>query len=49
MVVMRNFNAMLFQYKPSTHLIYKLTGGIIELKFFLGNKYPEEVVRDYHN
>ena len=51
-VYLRNSNGMdvLLDRNNETEIItYKLTGGVIDLKFFIGNeKSPEEVVKMYH-
>ena len=49
-VYLRNFNAMSFEFhsnKPK--LTYRTTGGLFEFKFFLGDKYPETALKQYHS
>ena len=47
-VLFRNLNAMDFVFTSHQQLIFKTTGSIIEFKFFLGNKYPESAIKQYH-
>ena len=58
MVFLRNFNGMdvilnhnIANYNESIPTVtYKITGGVIDLKFFISeSKSPEEVVKAYHN
>ena len=45
---MRNSYGTLFEYNKNKNYIFKMIGGIIEMKFFLCNR-PEECVSLYHN
>lgn len=45
----RNINAMDFIFDSNNGLFFKTIGGIIEMKFFLGDQYPETAIKQYHN
>mmetsp|Transcript_1157 Transcript_1157/g.1052 ORF Transcript_1157/g.1052 Transcript_1157/m.1052 type:complete len:119 (+) Transcript_1157:599-955(+) len=48
-VFLRNINAMDLVFNPDTRMLqYILTGGVMEFKFFLGDKNPETSIRAYH-
>jgi alpha-glucosidase len=48
MVLLRNVNAMDVILNNSKSLTYKITGGILDFNFFLGDNYPETVITSYH-
>ena len=47
-VAMRNSNAMdvIIDYTPG--LTYKMIGGVVDLVFFVGDDYPDTVIKTYH-
>lgn len=47
-VLLNNSNAMEIEYTKSKMLHYRLLGGSINFTIFLGNKYPEAIVKKYH-
>jgi len=49
LTLMRNSNAMDVIVSNSPGLTYKMVGGIIDLVFFIGNEYPDTVLKAYHN
>ena len=50
MMLLRTTNALDFYYDAANETLkYLVTGGEIELKFFLGDKYPDTVIKMYHN
>jgi len=49
MTLLRNVNAMDVILKNSESLTYKITGGILDFNFFLGNTDPESAIMTYHN
>jgi len=49
MVLLRSINGLLIEYNVNSNLTYKLIGGNLEFKFFLGDNMPETVVKQYHN
>jgi len=49
LTLMRNSNAMDVIIDQDLGLTYKMVGGIIDLVFFMGNDYPETVLKTYHN
>ena len=48
LTLMRNSNAM-DVIISGPKLTYKMVGGVIDLVFFVGDKYPETVIKAYHN
>jgi alpha-glucosidase (family GH31 glycosyl hydrolase) len=51
MMLLRNINAMdciMNNSQSFQQLTYKITGGILDLNFFLGDANPETVVSNYH-
>jgi len=49
LTLMRNSNAMDVIVHNSPSLTYKMVGGVIDLVFFIGDDYPDTVLRAYHN
>lgn len=47
-MLLKNVNGMQFAFKDDNELKFKLVGGIIDLKFFLGDREPETAIRKYH-
>lgn len=45
MVLLRSINGLLVEYNVNSNLTYKLIGGNLEFKFFLGDNMPETVVK----
>jgi len=45
---LKNINGMQFEFNDHNELKFKIMGGIIDLKFFLGNQYPESAIKKYH-
>ena len=48
-VFLKNVNAMQFQFSNENELTFRIMGGIIDLKFFIGNEYPETAIKKYHS
>jgi len=50
MMYLRTTNALDFAFNSTDKsLKYMITGGELELKFFLGDKYPDTVIKMYHD
>lgn len=50
MMFLRTTNALDFDFNSTDKsLKYMITGGELELKFFLGDEYPDTVIKMYHN
>jgi len=49
LTLMRNSNAMDVIVEKDPALTYKMVGGVIDLVFFIGDDYPETVLKAYHN
>lgn len=49
LTLMRNSNAMDVIVNNNPGLTYKMVGGVIDLVFFIGDNYPDTVIKAYHN
>ncbi|EAR88123.1 family 31 glycoside hydrolase (macronuclear) [Tetrahymena thermophila SB210] len=45
----RNYYGMQVDYEQNSHLTYKVIGGNIDFKFFIGDSNPETSIKLYHN
>lgn len=48
MMLLKNVDGMQYEFNAQDELKFKIIGGIIDLKFFIGDKYPENVIKKYH-
>jgi len=47
-IFLKNVNGMQFEFNEKKELKFKLLGGIIDLKLFLGDKNPETAIKKFH-
>ena len=49
MVLLRNINAMdVIISKNDEVLVYKMVGGVLDFKIFVGGQKPEQLLKQYH-